>query len=109
MFVIAGGLQAYVYYNTRAMGKMQGGQGAAPAPAAVVNALQIGVKTVLDQGRHWEHTFPPPGDGKEVSAKAAEALENLALQIKSMPEVEELFKAAIEQAAPGGGKSLKAC
>ena len=55
-----------------------------------VNALQIGVKTVLDQGRHGEHTFPPPGDGKEVSAKAAEALENLALQIKSMPEVEEL-------------------
>ena len=31
--MIAGGLQAYVYYNTRAMGKMQGGQGAAPAPA----------------------------------------------------------------------------
>ena len=31
--MIAGGLQAYVYYNTRAMGKMQGGHGAAPAPA----------------------------------------------------------------------------
>ena len=33
--MIAGGLQAYVFYNTRAMGKMQGGQGAAPAPATV--------------------------------------------------------------------------
>ena len=33
-FVIAAGLQAYVYYNARAMGKMQGGQPAGPANVA---------------------------------------------------------------------------